>query len=408
MIVSPDGAQHLTYCLNIHPGETWAENFAAIRDHALRVRQAVAPAKAFALGLRLGHVAAGELERGEAMNRFREFLAAEDLYAPTINGFPYGPFHGTAVKEDVYRPDWRTPERLDYTRTLMDILAALLPAGVAGSISTVPGAYKPWVRTDEDVARIARGLCEAALHAAEIHERTGKDLCLALEPEPDCYIETTDEALALFAETLPRLGPATARALNVPPDRLADAVRRHLGVCFDTAHAAVQFEDPAESLARLAAAGVRVPKVQLSSALRLAPTDSALRRLRNFADPVYLHQARLRLADGAVRRYSDLPEAIARAGRERADKAELRVHFHVPLFFDRSGELASTRTGLDEAFWNRVIPGTDPPAAAGPDHLEIETYTFDVLPDDLRDDDVADSIRKEYDWVLSKLPRRHA
>ncbi len=403
MILSSSPPLHLTYCLNIHPGQTWAENFAAVRDKAMRVRRAVAPARSFGLGLRLSNEAAVELSQQARLAEFREFLAANDLYVFTINGFPYGRFHGTAVKEDVYRPDWRTPERRDYTIRLIDILAALLPEGVTGSISTVPGSYKPWVRTPDDVERMCRMLAEAAAHAQAIRDDAGRDVSIALEPEPDCFIENTNEAVAFFTETLPAATPALAEHLGIPSDRVARMLSRHVGLCFDTAHAAVQFEDPAESLCRIASAGVRVGKVQLSAALRLRPTRAALRRLGGFADPVYLHQVRARRPDGGTDSFPDLPEAIASVRAAEAAEAELRVHFHVPLFFAEAGGLASTGPLLGEEFWELLAPSAG--AHTGPtSHLEIETYTFDVLPEDLRAADVTESIQKEFEWVLARLP----
>jgi len=404
MILSSRPPLHLTYCLNIHPGETWAENLAAIENYAVRVRQAVAPGQRFGLGLRLSNEAARELSDPERLQAFRRFLKARDLYVFTINGFPYGRFHGTAVKENVYRPDWRTVERRDYTIRLIDILAALLPEGVSGSVSTVPGAYKPWIRTPEDVQRMCRLLAEVALHAAAVRESAGKDVCLALEPEPDCFLETTDEAIAFLAETLPGAAPALGPRLGVDPQRLVGLLARHVGVCFDTAHAAVQFEDPAESLRRIASAGVRVGKVQLSSALRLQNTAAALRRLGGFAEDVYLHQTRLRHPDGSIEGFPDLPEAIASAGRAAGPEAELRVHFHVPLFFVEAGPLASTSSLLAARFWELLLCSREPHEPPA-EHLEIETYTFGVLPDELRAADVTESIRKEFEWVLAHVAR---
>ena len=383
MILSTDPPLHLTYCLNIHPGQTWSENFAAIADKALAVRQAVAPGRRFGLGLRLSNEAAEELAQPAKLDSFGRFLQDHDLYVFTINGFPYGRFHGEPVKEDVYRPDWRTRERRDYTIRLIDILAALLPEGVSGSISTVPGAYKPWIRTADDVKQMCRMLAAAAAHAAAVLSETGRDVCIALEPEPDCFIENTGEAIAFFTETLPaEVGGAEAT--------------RHLGLCFDTAHAAVEFEEPAAALGRLVDAGVRVGKVQLSSALSLRPTAEALRRLGDFADPVYLHQVKLRLADGRIESYADLPAALAAAESAPAADTQLRVHFHVPLFFTQAGSLASTSSLLDEGFWRFAAGGAV-------EHLEIETYTFDVLPDDLRPPDVVESIRREFEWVLGRI-----
>ena len=139
-------------------------------------------------------VAARELAEPPALDEFAAFLRDENLYVFTINGFPYGQFHDTAVKRNVYAPDWRTLERLEYTCLLADILAALLPQGVTGSISTVPGSYAEWIATASDVDAMAATLAHATGHLADLHRRTGREICLALEPEPDCYLETAHDA----------------------------------------------------------------------------------------------------------------------------------------------------------------------------------------------------------------------
>lgn len=399
MKLQTDPPLHLTYCLNVHPGESWAENYDAIRTRARAVRDRVLHGMErvpFGLGLRLGAEAAAELARPEALADLRAYLDDHGLYVFTVNGFPYGRFHGAGVKADVYRPDWRQPERLDYTRQLADILAELLPEGAAGSISTVPGYYKPWLAADTAGAdRVAERLADAAAHLAELERRTGREIVLALEPEPDCMIETTDEAIDLFAG--PRAEAMRARlesAHGLGSADAADALRRHLGVCLDTAHAAVEFEEPAKALEQLASSGVQVGKVQLSAALRLRPTPAALERLGEFDEAVYLHQVRARAGDGSVRAYADLPEALA-AGADEAD-AEWRCHFHVPLFHDGDAEFGSTNDLL-------LGPLADLLTGGATQHIEIETYTWGVLPDDLRPDDVAAGIAAEYEWVLERM-----
>ena len=389
--------KHLTYCLNVHPGETWAENFAAIRDHAMRVRDAVAPREQFGLGLRLGRRSAEQLAQPAALAELRQFLDDHGLYAFTINGFPYGRFHATTVKENVYRPDWRCPRRREYTNLLVSILAGLLPKGVTGSVSTVPCAYKPWIRTPADMLQLARMLGAAAAHAHQVRQETGKDICIALEPEPDCFLETTAEAIEFLTVALPDGVRAVAHEIGLDPDDAAAMVARQIGVCLDTAHAAVEFEDPCEALATFSAALVRVGKVQLSSALRLAATDDALARLEEFVDPVYMHQVKLRRPDGTIESHRDLPAAIAAARLARdAELCEIRVHFHVPLFFTSDGPLASTSDLLGADFWRRLAGNS------GVEHLEIETYTFDVLPPALRSTDVVESISHEYAWTLAQ------
>ena len=373
---------HLTYCLNVHPGESWSENFAAIRDHALGVRDRVAAGRAFGLGLRLGSAAADELARPERLAELRELLDRESLYVFTINGFPYGRFHGTAVKQDVYRPDWRTAQRRDYTIRLADILAELLPEGVTGSISTVPGSYKTWITSDEDVRRMTTMLTATAARLSEIQGESGREIVLALEPEPDCYLETTAEAVRFLT------GPLAAAGDE-------EIIRRHVGVCFDTSHLAVQFEDLSASARQLAAAGVRIAKVQLSSALRLTASSEGLVRLEKFCEETYLHQVAVRDAVGNIRHFPDLPDALADA-RARTAGNEWRVHFHVPLFFAGGEGIGSTSELLTGDFRAALAGGIT-------DQLEIETYTWGVLPADLQPTDIADGIAAEYEWALANV-----
>ena len=388
---------HLTYCLNIHPGETWEENLRAIRDKSLVVRDRVAPQQEFGLGLRLSYRAARALHQPDALRAFREFLRENRLYVFTVNGFPFGDFHGKPVKDDVYRPDWRSAERRDYTLILAEILSQLLPEDAEGSISTVPGSYKGWVRGKDDVETMVRMLADCACGLAEIRRRTGRLVHLGLEPEPDCFVENTDEVIDFLTGPLIGHGSEYLRKdadLSAPE---ADRVlREHVGVCVDTCHLAVEFEDPTRAIGRLTEAGIRVSKVQLSSALRTRPTPEARAELAAFSDPVYLHQVKARRPDGTTRDYADLTEALASPEEPAGARDEWRVHFHVPLFFERTGSLRSTASLLTPEFFRTMRAGVT-------QHLEIETYTFDVLPPSLRREDVTAAIAREYDWVLDRL-----
>ena len=385
MIVQHSPPLHLTYCLNIHPGESWAENFAAIREKVTAVKARVAPDEWFGLGLRIAHQAAEELTasadlRAEALALFHE----HQLYPFSINGFPYGRFHAGPVKENVYAPDWRTPERLHYTIQLADLLAGWLPEGIDGSISTVPGSFKPWITTEADTEKMVDHLAAVVAHLVALREDTGREIHLGLEPEPDCFLETTDETVAFFEDTLFTAGAAeVARLLKCYRSDAEAMVRRHLGVCFDTCHVALQFEDPAASLRAYRDAGIRISKVQLSAAL--AP----------FAEPVYLHQVKGRAASGAQFAWFDLPTALEEIPGF-TDLDEVRVHFHIPLFFTGNGPIGSTAGTLTPEFFEELRGGACP-------HLEIETYTFDVLPPEVHPGEIVESIAHEYAWVLGRL-----
>ncbi len=265
MRVHPGSKQHLTYCLNIHPGESWAEVFDAIQRPALAVARAVAGTAPFGLGLRVGARAVEELDQPFRMADLKQFLSQENLYVFTLNGFPYGRFHAVPVKEQVYEPDWANPLRAQYTERLADLLAELLPEGESGSISTVPVGFAPRLAAPEARRAALENLLVAVHYLDRVRQQTGREIHLGLEPEPACLLETSGEFIQFYEELMRFAGPEQEAV-----------VRRHLGVCFDTCHVALAFEDPAEAWDRFRAAGVRISKVQLSAALRLLMSISIL------------------------------------------------------------------------------------------------------------------------------------
>lgn len=387
----PGGQFHLAYCTNVHPGDDWAETWAGLVRYLPPLKAALAPQAPFGVGLRLSNLAAREVMEADRLERLAEWLQAEGLYAFTLNGFPYGSFHRSVVKDNVYAPDWTRPERLDYTARLAHILARLLPDGVEGGISTVPVSYKRWHAThaareaalDAGVDQLLR----AARLLARLAEATGRVIHLDLEPEPDCLLEDAAETAALFERLLRRAAPGEAAL-----------VLRHLRVCWDVCHAAVEFESMADALRRFDALGIAVGKLQLSSALRAplggpAERQAVRQRLQPFAESTYLHQVVERRDDGTLRRHADLGDALACIDDQQAQ--EWRVHFHVPVFAADLGGLSTTRpelqATLDLLRRRRFC-----------DHLEIETYTWDVLPPALRLD-LPQSLLREYQWVLGAM-----
>lgn len=391
------GTAHLTYCTNIHPGECWDDVFANLRTHLLAVRALVAPERSFGIGLRLSAEAAATLRQPDAMAEFGAFLSEHDLYVFTLNGFPYGPFHGESVKARVYQPDWTQRERADYTHDLIEILAALVPEGIAGSISTVPGGFRSDIRQPEQKERIAAQLVRQVATLANVERATGRHIALALEPEPACFIETTAELVQFFQTHLFTASTCSALAQQLSTDRpAAEAlIRRHLGICLDACHAAVQFETPSESLACLESAGIQIAKVQASAGLRIPEVDErSLAALSAYDEAVYLHQVVARTEAGELLRFVDLPEAFdsdeARAARE------WRVHFHVPLYRDALGAFSNTQAYLSDllALQRR---------AAFTSQIEVETYTWDVLPEAQRSAGLVPSIARELEWVEERL-----
>jgi hypothetical protein len=390
---------HLTYCQNIHPAETWAAHADALQHKALAVKNALGVSGPFGLGLRLGANAAQELEAPRLRAEGEALFQALGFYPFSVNGFPYGRFHQGPVKEQVYAPDWRTPERLEYTLRIARTLASWLPQHQDGSISTVPGSFAPWIQSEADRLLIASNLGRAAAALAQIEKETGRYVHLGLEPEPDCFLETTPQTLDFFAHTLPKGAlPVLQTELQVSPGEAERLLRRHIGVCFDTCHVALQFENLHDSLRAYQNAGVLLSKIQLSAALQAPLTPKTLEALRRFSEPTYLHQLKARDANGQIHAWSDLPQALHTLETAPPDASiqEVRVHFHVPLFLAPQAPLQSTASALDAPFWNALKEGAC-------SHLEIETYTFDVLPAEVHPGDIVRSIESEYRWVLERL-----
>jgi hypothetical protein len=391
----PSGRTHLTYCTNIHAADHWPDVLAELQRHLPAIKRDISPDQAFGIGLRVSASAAASLGDASALSELQDLLREGPYYIFTINGFPHGAFHGEAVKEGAYRPDWSTQPRLDYTNSLADILAALLPDGMDGSISTVPGTFKPWA-TDDVVEAIADNLIKHIAHLVRIREITGKSIALALEPEPCCLLETIAETIEFFEA---RLFSAAAKARLVELSGLTQgaaeaALRLHLGVCYDVCHAAVEFEDPRASIKALQNAGIAISKLQLSSAMRIPRVGLATaEQLQSFVEPVYLHQVVERGPDGLVR-YTDLPDALANL--EPAVGREWRIHFHVPIFLEEMAEVGTTQAFLrDILAIQRDTPITN--------QLEVETYTWDVLPETYRNVGVSAAIARELAWVRDQL-----
>src|SRR2546429_8095996 len=379
---------HLAYCTNIHRGESWSETFAALEKYTLAVKKLVCPDKPYAIGLRLSDQASRELSDKTALLALRRWLDQHNCYVFTINGFPYGQFHGARVKEQVYAPDWTTNERVEYTNRLFDLLAQLAPDGVEGSVSTVPCSFKKFIRTKEQERAMRNNLWRCVEHIADVSERSGTILHLGLEPEPLCYLETSEETAKCFEQL---------RA-DRPNDPRLEA---HLGVNYDTCHLAVEFEEPRDVIARFQQHRIKISKLHFSSALKVRPTPEVRAALKAFADDIYFHQVVARAADGAMTRYQDLDAALNLKSEIRNPKSEeWRIHFHIPLhskptplFDNTSDHLLGVLDVLKE----------NPSLCS---HIEMETYTWEVLPPELKNRSVVDQLVAEYEWTLARLAER--
>jgi len=376
----------LGYCTNVHPGCTLDKIKDQLDRHARAVDALVAKAPgqssddSLPIGLWLPASVAGPLAGdADAISAFRDFLEARNLRVFTVNGFPFGDFHSQTVKHRVYRPAWSDPARLRYTLDLARVLAGLVPDGDTACISTLPLGWRSSL-DNGDIEASAAALRQAARALEKLRDDTGRTIRVALEPEPGCTLHTTEDVVAFFERYLPETRD-----------------RAFLGVCHDVCHAAVMFEDQRSSLAALAEAGIRVDKVQISSAIRAGLADgnaATLHALSAFVEPRYLHQTALGDREGRrLRLFDDLPTALE---GDHSGAAELRVHFHVPVYLDAIETLGTTQANIAPAIKAARELHTTP-------DFEIETYAWHVLPRHLQRGALAAGIADELAWSARML-----
>jgi sugar phosphate isomerase/epimerase len=385
------------YGTNLHAAETVDEVIAFLTAFTapLRVRLGW---NRIGVDLRLGSQAIAELAAPARVAALRRALDAAGASAHTINAFPLRPFQAAVVKDDAYRPDWTDAERARDTAALIPIALALSDEPLV-TISTVPGSFRPFGPRANNVAMIAAALGRWAAQAAVAKRDTGRRVVLALEPEPWCLLETSHDAAAFWRGPLMSAGVVAATPLLGDALAARSAVERHLGLCFDTCHTSLAFEDQAAAVARLVAAGVPIVKCQFSAApeVRDPSWDTAgVAALRALAEPRFLHQTCAVSASGSLSRVRDLDELDACLARLPSAVA-VRSHFHVPV--DR----AATVSGLSSTIADSLA-GLHACRAAGCTHVAVETYTWPVLGGDALAGTERELRALERAWHASGLP----
>jgi hypothetical protein len=396
---------HLSYCSNIHAGESWDATFRNLKIYIPEVKNRLGYKGKFGIGLRLSQEASVVLERPDRLQEFRDWLKQTNSYVFTLNCFPYGGFHRTKVKEQVHAPDWTTEARLAYTLRCFRILAQLLPEGVEGGISTSPLSYRHWFVSDleknEAFERATTHLIAVVVELVRLQQETGKFLHLDIEPEPDGLLENSEELIQYFKEWLLSEGKSSlAKQLGTTQKEAEKLIKAHLQVCYDVCHFAIGYEKPKEAFKKLKQAGIGVGKIQLSAALKLLIPESPFerfsigKRLGEFADTTYLHQVVGRTNEGGLKSYPDLPQALTKLGETQ--DLEWRVHFHVPIFLANYGTFQATQEDIVEVL--KLVNAN----SSITKHLEVETYTWEVLPQDTHLT-LGDAISRELAWVKERL-----
>jgi hypothetical protein len=392
------GLGHLTYSTLVHPADNWEQLWDSVQTYLPKVKARVSPNQPFGVCIRLAApTAAALVAKPQERAMLKRFLDDHDMYVYTANAFPYGAFKGTVVKEQVYEPDWRTEERTQYTMQVADILAEIGTNAVPPSIQTAPLGFKPNVTGADVVASYTEHVLRVAAHLVMTEERTGRLVTLAIEPEPHCFLETTDETVAYFTQHLytGKSAERLAKLSGLPISEAHVALRRHLGIVFDIGHQAVGFEHIPTSLQKLVDAGIPIFKLQEVAAMHIPEvTQAAVDALAQFAKTVYLTQT-VQKKDGRITKFLNLEDAFD-AWKTDPGPREWRTHFHVPVFLEDLGAFRTTRFALEDALrFHKATPLSR--------QLEIETYTWDVLPDHLKPGDIVDYVCREIEWVRGQL-----
>lgn len=391
------------YCTNVHAGATLETAWANLQRFSGPVRQQLCPEQNLPIGLWLAADAARDLLQGSAIEDFAQKLHENCFSAYTFNGFPQGDFHQPVVKHEVYKPTWLSEERTNYTISLASILAGLLRDDQnLGSISTLPlgWPHKKW--TEEDFLESAKNLHKVVQHLEKIADDFGKEIVIAIEPEPGCVLNTAPEIIEFFERYL-------------FSGENAECARKHLSVCHDICHSGVMFEPQIEAFQSYLDAGIRIGKVQVSSAVHVpfdsqqsdSERDELLAQLRTFNEPKYLHQASRSNDKGKLEILAeDLHLAIdSWSGDAALTRHPWRVHFHVPIFVREFGRLHTTQSDIVEAVQFLQSHGAREVAGSSwfTGHYEVETYAWPVLPESLAETDLASGIARELSFFSELL-----
>ena len=391
----------LTYCSNIHTGENWQHHFSVLQENIPLIKKAVCPDKPFGIGLRLANQASIDLSEPQNLQNFQQWLTNNDCYVFTMNGFPYGGFHDVVVKDNVHAPDWTGTERVDYTIRMFRLLAQILPNNLTeGGISTSPLSYRFWWKDGQSLANTIQMATQNMLLVVDelmkIAEETGKTLHLDIEPEPDGILENSVEFIDWYQNILIPSAIEHFAKKSISAKSAQEIINTHIQLCYDICHFGVSYEEPQPAIDQLNNLGIKVGKIQISSAIKVDFTTDAeakLKALAQYDEPTYLHQVVALRADGKFDKYPDLKQAID--SFEDGIYTQWRVHFHVPLFLENYGLLSSTQSEIIKTLAiQKARPFTN--------HLEIETYTWGVLPASVQVP-LNESIIREIAWVQSIL-----
>jgi len=388
---------HLSYCSNIHPGESWEEHFNEIKKSVPVIKNKISAKSPFGIGLRLSNKSCEELSQPDHLEQFKIWLRENNCYVFTMNGFPYGNFHSNPVKAKVYAPDWTMTDRVNYTLKLFKILKELLPNGMEGSISTSPLSYRHWFKNKKMMIRAyelsALNILKIVGYLIKVHKETGTILSLNIKPEQDGKLENSSEFIEWYNNYYIPLGIKFLEKMTISDDK-TKILKRHLRLCHDVCHSAIAYEKIEDVLTELKANDILIGKVQISSALKINLTtdrDKKIEKLNLFNEPTYLHQIVAIDEKNVLHKFKDISDGLESLKDEKFK--ECRVHFHVPVFSEDYDLLSSTQNSIIQTLSDKIS-----------DHWEVETYTWNILPKNFQLP-IDESITRELEWVLKEMTK---
>ena len=377
------------YCSNVHPGTTLEQIKENLLKYASQVQKMFAPDQPMGLGIWLCNDVCRQLINPNQAAAFGNWLSENQFNPYTINGFPYRDFHQPVVKRLVYQPTWAEKERLEYTVSLAQIHSRMLGSDQTfGTISTLPLGWST-ESTPQFMQQCAANLQTCCQQLAKLRDQTGKHIFLCIEPEPGCVFQTSQQLVDFFEQYLLTGNEEANRQLI-----------EFVGVCHDICHSAVMFEPQKVALDLYQSRGIRVGKVQVSSAIAAdfgygcdeEQSETMCHVLHQFAEDRYLHQTVI-YDGGTTVFFEDLNLALQQYGRQPF--GHWRVHYHVPIFTQRLTVLGTTQSDIHDCIaWFAANAQDGQPTM----HFEIETYAWSVLPDSLQSKSLGDDIAREMIW----------
>lgn len=394
---------HLTYCTNIHKNKTLKDTVNNIKKYAINIKNKVSPNNRFGIGLCLSYNMSLQLVDETALNNFKHWLSANNLYIFTINGFVHSYFHKKNIKEKIYEPDWGTVERFIFTKNLITILSNLLDTEY-GSISTVPICYKIKIRNRKKKYRVIQeSLCylmEILVLLDKTKREKNKKIVLCFEPEPDCFLENTHDIIFFYKHTLIPYGTNYLnKNYGYTKKNATRKIFQHLQICYDACHFAIQHEKPKKTFEMLLKHNITVGKVQLSSLVHMyIPRNTFVEKikilkLQNLSTSTFLHQVRTTYKKTKnIHSCVDFSKPINSNECLTCVKKTRRIHYHLPIYKNTFLLCNTTKKHLDKTFLELIRKNVI--------HLEIETYTW-LAAKKKNFLNTVESIVKEYEYVTN-------